>query len=152
VVGIVAGLDPGVDKRSQGVVNIQATGMRSADAEFVLARVGRKYGARPTDRKLFRFDFLRVRAGGSEIEVDVRVGAIHEWIIVFPRISLLEVLGVETTLGPPLARRMEAADEVGDGILILADGEPRKLDTSRLVADAGFRGIEAVVDIFGDFH
>jgi hypothetical protein len=54
-------------------------------------------------------------------------------------------------VGLPFERAAETADEVGQRVLMLADGESREFDAGRLVADACVDRVEGIVDVRGDF-
>src|SRR5262249_17976924 len=101
------------------------------------------------DEELVRLDLVGDGAVRAEVEADLGVGA-FEGPLVVAEASAGEVLGVQAALVVPLAGGAEAADEVGDGGAILADGEAGQFDAGGAVAFAGGSRIEGVVDVGGD--
>src|SRR5206468_1095996 len=127
----------------------EAGGVLGANDELVLARLGSQHRAGPADRELVRLDLVGEGAGGAEVEADFRVNAGQDAVREVEA-ALLVVLRLQAALPVPAAGGTEAADEVGDGVAVLADGQPGQLDARRLVPLPGLRRVEGVVDERGD--
>src|SRR5207302_8657097 len=87
--------------------------------------------AGPADGELLGVELLRLGAGGAEVEADAGVEAV-EGALVGAEAAGVEILAAQAALVVPRAGgRAEAADEVGDGVAVLADGQAGQLDARR---------------------
>ena len=100
--------------------------------------------------KLFGLELIGVGAGIAPVEIHFGVGA-FEFEFFLVEVARVVIGGVQAALGTPGAPRMEAGDQIEDGVLMLPDGEMRELDAGGFVAHAGVGRVESVVDIRGDF-
>ncbi len=139
----------GVDQRPIGIIHPQPGSVFRADDEFVRARFRGQDRTAPADGELVGLELLGVRAGRAEIEADDGIQSFQDAVTVTetPR---LEILPAQAALLIPTARRAKTADQVGDGIAVLAHGEACQLNPRRLVARLGLFGIEGLVDVGGD--
>src|SRR5205814_6027985 len=85
----------------------------------------------------------------AEVEAHGRIDPLGD-ALVGPEAARLVVLAVQAALCAPMAGGAEGADQVGDGVLVLADGEAGEFDAGRLVAVAGGLGVEGVEDVGGN--
>ena len=110
------------------------------------SRLHRHDRALPTDRKPPRLEALRIGPFDAEVEANREIEPRKDAAGGVER-SPLEILSAE----PPLRvhggqRPEESAHEIGDGVLVLADGEPGKFDPGRSMAVTGQRRIKAAMD------
>ena len=149
------------------------------DDELIFAGLGRQHRALPVHPELLRelaeqadgdrqrgqrdvvprllLDGVlgRDRAVDAEVEADLRVNAIEGVVAAPPpprrRRAARAVLPLEPAPIVPAGLAAEAADQVGQGVPVLAHGQPRQLDPRRPHRVAGLRGpgVERVVDIGG---
>ena len=149
VLGVVARLHPGVDERRAvpvGMVDQQPDGLLGADDELMHPRLHRHDRALPADRKPARLEALRIGPLDAEVEADRGIEPLEDpagGVEVAP----LEIFPPQ----PPLRSRArrggkKPGDEIGDRLLVLADGEPGKFDPGRSMAVTGQRRIEAAMN------
>src|SRR5207237_9839247 len=70
--------------------------------------------------------------------------------LVLARVAGVEVLAAEAVTGLLRARPAERANQVGDGVAVLANGEARQLDPRQRVAGPGLLRVEGVEDVLRD--
>ena len=136
--GVVAGFHPGVDQRFIQVVDPELAGVVCADDEFVLPGLRRQHGALPADAKQDRVELFRVRARGREVEFDDAIDPVDDPLVVVESAGV-EVFTANAALFAPLAGSAERADQIGDRIAVLLDGQPRQLDPGRSIPRPGRR-------------
>src|SRR5262245_56872035 len=107
--------------------------MFRAHDEFVLSRLFREQRTFPADRELLRRGLFRHWRIGAVIERDVRVDALQD-PIGGTEATVLVVFGAEASFRREFGDATETADDISDGMAILADGEPGQLDASGPIA------------------
>ena len=146
IFAVVAGLHPGVDQRPIQVVQPEPGRVLGADDEFVIAGLRGQQRPGPADGKLVRFGLAFDRPVGAEVETHLRVDPFLDAVLV-AEAALLEILRAEAAPLVPSHRGAEAAHQVGDGVAILADGEPGQGDPRRPIPFSGDQRIKCFVDV-----
>lgn len=99
--------------------------MLGSDDELVVARLGGKDRAFPANGEPVPDGLGVIRQIDAEVEPDRRVNPIDDPVFFPPEPLRLEVPAVQPLGTVPLARSAEGANKIGDGVLILADCQPR---------------------------
>ncbi len=153
----VSRLDERIDQGTVHVVDPEPHRVVGVDDEVVIPRLGRQDRPLPVDRELTGLHLLGIGAPFTEVEPDLRVDAFKirppaaKTAAPAPSAarSPFRILPAKPALLVPDPWATEAPDQVGDGILILPDGQPGILDPRRLVPLLRRTGIKRLVDIRG---
>ena len=128
------------------MIDEEPDGLFGTDDELMHPRLHRHDRALPTDRKPARLEALRIGPFDAEVEADRGIEP-REDPAGGVKVSPLEILAAEPPLRAHVGQRREkSAHEIGDGVLVLADGEPGEFDPGRAMAITGQRRIEAAMD------
>ena len=132
IFGIVPRLDPSVDQRLFSVVDPESRRVFRTDDEFIFAGIRGQDRAFPADRELIGLELVGFRPLFAEIEPNLRVDAIEDEI-AFSKSVRLVIFRFQTAGVVPTARLAKLADEVGEHVAILSNGQARQLDPRRRV-------------------
>ena len=138
-----------------GRVDVQAHAVRGSHAELIFAGVRDEHRAGPVDLELGGVDAL-LRSLVAEIEIDDRIDLLLEGGLRLVLVGLLGVafgaFAVDAGEAAGLRRgsgAAQGAEEVGDALAVLADGQVGQFDARRMVTGARLGGIESFVDVLG---
>ena len=144
--GLFARLHPGVNQGCLAIVDPEPGGVVGLDDELIVAGRGGLDQSFPTRGELVRLELLGVGAGDSEVESDGRVGPLDRRVVTAPRPPVVVISAAKAAEFERGGRLAEAGDQVGDGVLVLADREPRQFDPGWGDPGACDRRIEGVVN------
>ena len=137
-----------------GHVDVEPGPIGRGQAELILAGIGGQQGPRPVDLELVRLPAGRRRLF-AEIEIQGRIHAVDQLHLILGAhvggvaIGQAAVAARQAArLGGP-APPPQRAEEIRDAFAVLADGQVGELDARRVVAGAGLRRIEGLVDVLG---
>ena len=155
-------LHPGVNQRPLVVIDPQPGSVLGADDEFVNARLRGEDRTGPADGELGGVELFRVRAGGSEVEANRGIHSFQNPLAV-AEAARFEVFAAQAALlispHPALSPKRgrgwgeggtKSLDQVGNGALVLANGEACQLNPGRSIAGLRIFGIKGLVDVSGD--
>ena len=120
--------------------------MFRSDDEFIFAGIRGQDRAFPTDRELIGLELIGFRPLFAEIEPNLRVDSIEDEI-AFSKSARLVVFRFQTAGVVPTARLAKLADEVGEHVAILSNGQARQLDPRAARSASRGLGVEGVVNI-----
>ena len=134
IFGHVARLHVAVDQRCLVVVDPDPDRVLGVDDDLISACFQREQRAFPVDREdVALVELLVLGVGGVDAEIEVDLGIDSFDDLRLPATSpAVGILRLQASLVSPWGRGgAEAADQVGNRVLILADGQAGQLDSGR---------------------
>ena len=134
-----------VEERLVVVVEPEARAVGRVQCEFVLARLPGDERTAPLHGETVGAGLLRQGSIRAIIEVHLPV---HPRLDLVVEVARGEIIGAEAGFAVAgLFSAAEAAEQIGDGVHILAVGEADEFDARGVVAGARFAGVEGVMDV-----